>query len=99
MAKRGNIFDPGYAPYGRYAGPAGDPEQWRDAFRARFSQAQIEEILQDDSPWAILGVSATDSFEVIKRAYRALVMKAHPDQGGSEAEFIRIQAAYEKICP
>jgi len=33
--------------------------------------------------------------DVILSAYRALARKTHPDAGGSEAEFIRVQTAYE----
>lgn len=35
------------------------------------------------------------SLEEIKKAYRRKVMKAHPDVGGSQVEFIAVQNAYE----
>lgn len=39
----------------------------------------------------------------IKAAYRRACMKAHPDRGGSEAEFQAVRAEYERLmkrkCP
>jgi len=45
--------------------------------------------------WVVLGVERDAGEDVILSAYRALARKTHPDAGGSEAEFIRVQAAYE----
>ena len=42
-----------------------------------------------------LGVSARASDVEIRRAYRNLVTKTHPDRGGDPAAFKRIQQAYE----
>lgn len=41
-----------------------------------------------------LGVARNSSPEDIKRAYRRLAMKHHPDKGGNEAEFKKINEAY-----
>lgn len=41
-----------------------------------------------------LGVAETASQEEIKRAYRSLASKHHPDKGGDTAKFQEIQAAY-----
>jgi DnaJ-domain-containing protein 1 len=46
--------------------------------------------------YEILEVSPSAGEEVIKAAYRAKIAKAHPDRGGSEVEFKRIQSAYEE---
>jgi len=63
----------------------------------------------DDSrydPYAVLGVDRNDSFELIKRSYRRLAMKWHPDRmaGAGAARiryahnrFIEITAAYHSI--
>ena len=50
------------------------------------------------SPHAILGVKPGASPDEIRRAYRRRVKEAHPDHGGTEQEFIRIQAAYEMLA-
>jgi len=42
-----------------------------------------------------LGVSARATDVEIRRAYRNLVTKTHPDRGGDPAAFKRIQQAYE----
>jgi len=45
---------------------------------------------------AILGVAPPLSPERIRDAYRTKSKTVHPDLGGSQAEFIRLQAAYEE---
>lgn len=50
--------------------------------------------MQSD-PYTILGVQRTSSTEDIKKAFRALAMKHHPDRaGGNEARFKEISEAY-----
>lgn len=45
----------------------------------------------------ILGVSEHDSVEHIKKRYRVLAMKNHPDRGGDSVKFQEIKQAYEEI--
>ena len=45
---------------------------------------------------AKLGLVPPYSIEDVKQAYRAKVKTAHPDVGGTAAEFTEIQAAYEQ---
>lgn len=55
---------------------------------------------QSDDPYAVLGLRRTASLEDVKRAYRRLAMRWHPDRNPTataEAEFKRIKAAYEFI--
>ena len=54
-----------------------------------------------EDPYKILGVSPDASDEEIKRAYRALAKKYHPDRNPGDAEAARkmqeVNAAYEQI--
>lgn len=44
-----------------------------------------------------LEVSPNASAEEIKRAYRRLAIQYHPDKGGSNDDFLRIQTAYDTL--
>jgi curved DNA-binding protein len=47
--------------------------------------------------YATLGVARTASQDEIKRAFRKLASKNHPDKGGDTKKFQEIQAAYEVL--
>jgi len=48
-----------------------------------------------NNPYKILGVRKNAKFENIKKAFRKLSKKHHPDKGGDEQEFQKINAAWE----
>lgn len=48
--------------------------------------------------WKTLGVTINATEDQVKEAYRLLVKKHHPDNGGDQDLFRRVQQAYEKFC-
>ena len=55
---------------------------------------------KSDDPYTVLGLHASASLEDVKRAYRRLAMRWHPDRNPSlaaESEFKRVKEAYELI--
>lgn len=67
---------------------------YRDQFR--YANKVDEEPTNDY--FSILGISCTRDKDVIKRAYRKLVLKYHPDKnGGNDIMFKKINFAYNKI--
>jgi curved DNA-binding protein CbpA len=49
------------------------------------------------SPFEVLGIDPGSDREEIKTAYKRRIKQAHPDHGGSAAEFQRVRAAYERL--
>ena len=50
-----------------------------------------------ESHYETLGLSPDASRSEIRRAYRVLLKRHHPDQGGSRERFLRIKRAYEAL--
>ena len=50
-----------------------------------------------ESPFDVLRIDDSADEETVEQAYRDRVKEAHPDQGGSVAEFRRVRTAYERI--
>ena len=61
-----------------------------------FSTPYQERATQPLTCFVRLGLSFPCTTAEVKAAYRRLVKQAHPDQGGSQAEFLKLQAAYEQ---
>ena len=50
-----------------------------------------------ESYYVVLGVSKNASDDEIKKAFRKLILKCHPDKGGDPTEFIKVRAAYDVL--
>ncbi|MFP9191701.1 J domain-containing protein [Natrialbaceae archaeon A-CW1-1] len=50
-----------------------------------------------ESHYDVLGVSPDADLDEIRAAYRRLLKRHHPDQGGSRDQFLRIKQAYETV--
>lgn len=50
-----------------------------------------------EDAYTVLGVSRTATEKEILRAYRRAAKRTHPDAGGSDAAFRRVQAAFELL--
>jgi len=98
MAERG--FLDGYRTYDDSKG-RGSPDEWRAAFGKRMGIDEANEILGDDSPWAVLGIRPGATGREIKRAWRRQAHRWHPDRNGgceSAAErFKKAKAAYVRL--
>lgn len=49
------------------------------------------------SHYSTLGVAPSSTYEEIRAAYRALVVKHHPDKGGDPKIFTAIQEAFDVV--
>jgi DnaJ-domain-containing protein 1 len=52
---------------------------------------------EDAAARALLGVSPTATAAEIRSAYRAKIARAHPDQGGTNADAARLTAARDRL--
>lgn len=74
-------------------------EEMMDAAFTGFAALPASTIVtpyQARSWYEVLEVSQSASIETIKAAYRSMLLKHHPDQGGDVASFHEIQKAYNE---
>jgi DnaJ-class molecular chaperone len=80
--------------YGTYEGKQGSKEEWRQAFEEAWTYDKARKVTEEESPWGILNISADSSVEIIKSAFRKLMLIHHPDKGGNPEIARKIMAAY-----
>ena len=90
--KRNVWKDP--SPYGTYKGERGNPDQWRGTFEEIWDGKPLP---KEEDAWGILGVKKTDTFDVIRAAFKKLIQVHHPDKGGTKEMAQKILAAYFQI--
>ncbi|MDY6923465.1 MAG: molecular chaperone DnaJ [Pseudomonadota bacterium] len=65
--------------------------------RQRATESRRNEALSESEARSILGVSLDASPEAINTAWRRLMGRAHPDQGGTEGLASRLNAARDRL--
>jgi DnaJ-class molecular chaperone len=75
----------------------GSADDWNRNFNQRMNFEDANLILNGRDAYEILNVSQSDSLESIKKAYRQLALKNHPDRGGNTKIMQDIIAAYTFI--
>lgn len=74
--------------------------------RARYGCGSIQQAFQGyvaipekcggDSWWTVLGIQPAATREQVEAAYKARAQTEHPDKGGSQERWLRLQNAYEQ---
>jgi DnaJ-class molecular chaperone len=48
-------------------------------------------------PYRVLGINQNATEDEVKKAYKKMSMKHHPDRGGNHDDFVQVQQAYNEI--
>ena len=64
----------------------------------RYVCVDEDPILEIDNDWKILGLVPPKTKEELKKKYRKLCLKHHPDKGGNSQDFIKITDSYNTLC-
>lgn len=77
------------------AGPSG---AWHDEAEAS-TGASVGEEMSEEEAYEILGLAPGAGPEEVRKAYHRLILKVHPDKGGSGALTALINAARQRLDP
>jgi len=85
-----------YAKYDDRLG-RGSAEEWAKTAEA-FVNGNTTLLIPANDDLMLLGLDAIpETKKLLYRAYRKTARTAHPDSGGSDAAFIAVKAAYERL--
>ena len=73
-------FMDGYKTYNVDINGYGNTSQWKKAFSQRMGYDEAIVILSDNDPYSILEISINSTLSEIKKAFRQMAMKWHPDK-------------------
>lgn len=73
-------FMDGYKTYNVIEEGFGDETQWKRSFNQRMGFDEAKTILSNDDPYSILGILVGATLAEIKKAFRQMAMKWHPDK-------------------
>uniref|UniRef100_A0A8C3ZUJ0 Translocation protein SEC63 homolog n=1 Tax=Denticeps clupeoides TaxID=299321 RepID=A0A8C3ZUJ0_9TELE len=62
-----------------------------------YKVSTLDREYQEYNPWEVLNLDQSASVAEIKKQFRVLSLKFHPDKGGDEAMFMRITKAYKAL--
>ncbi|XP_030626411.1 translocation protein SEC63 homolog isoform X1 [Chanos chanos] len=62
-----------------------------------YKVSKLDREYQEYNPYEVLGLDPSASMAEIKKQYRVLSLKFHPDKGGDESTFMRIATAYSAL--
>jgi len=70
-----------------------------ETFEQNYRYVKKEEpILQITNDWKILGLIPPKTKKELKKRYRQLILKHHPDKGGNSEQFVKITDSYNTLC-
>uniref|UniRef100_A0AAQ5XWN5 J domain-containing protein n=1 Tax=Amphiprion ocellaris TaxID=80972 RepID=A0AAQ5XWN5_AMPOC len=70
---------------------------WAVFLLLAYKVSKLEREYQEYNPYEVLNLDPGASLSEIKKQYRILSLKFHPDKGGDEATFMRIAKAYAAL--
>jgi len=96
------VWKDNYRRYNPETEGFGNSKEWKRTFNQRMNPDEAKQILLDDDPYYILGLTKPCTKTEIKKAYYKAAMKWHPDRNSGNLELAtemmkKINAAYSVL--